>query len=163
MSADGNLDALLERADVWRGNHFPPSVGIPTGFAALDDKLPGGGWPVGALTEILVPALGIGELRLVMPALARLSHKKRWMAWIAPPHIPYAPALTACGIDLSRTLIVRPRAHSTVVPGPLRTGTRKAPKLARGLPMLTPPWAWLGVTLFAHGPFLPCPTSKSTT
>ncbi len=121
-----SLDSLLERADIWRGDRLPATAGIPTGFAALDEKLPGGGWPVGALTEILLPFPGIGELQLIMPALARLSRKKRWTAWIAPPYIPYAPALAACGVDLSRTLIVRPRATTDgfwAIEQALRSGT----------------------------------------
>ena len=123
-----SLDTLLDRADIWRGDHSSHAVqkAMPTGFASLDEKLPGGGWPVGALTEILLPQEGIGELRLVMPALAQLSHEKRWVAWIAPPHIPYAPALAAYGIDLSRTLIVRPRATTDgfwAVEQALRSGT----------------------------------------
>jgi protein ImuA len=64
---------------------------------------------MGALTEILPAREGIGELRLVMPALARLSREGRWLVWIAPPHIPYAPALAACGVELSRVLLVYPR------------------------------------------------------
>lgn len=121
-----SLDSLLQRADIWRGDRLPATVGVPTGFHALDQKLPGGGWPVGALTEILLPSPGIGELRLVMPALARLSRRNRWSAWIAPPYIPYAPALVACGVDLSRTLIVRPRATTDgfwALEQALRSGT----------------------------------------
>lgn len=87
----------------------PPTLGrLSTGFPALDATLPGGGWPQGALTEILPVREGIGELRLVIPALARLSRSNRWIAWIAPPRMPYAPALATVGIDLSRILLVRP-------------------------------------------------------
>jgi cell division inhibitor SulA/protein ImuA len=62
---------------------------------------------MGALTEILVPRDGVGELRLVMPALAELSARGRWLAWVGPPYVPYAPALAARGIVLSRILWVR--------------------------------------------------------
>jgi cell division inhibitor SulA/protein ImuA len=45
-----------------------------------------------------------------MPALARLSEHaaraKRWIVWIAPPYVPYAPALQLSGIDLRRVLLV---------------------------------------------------------
>lgn len=106
-----NLKALLQRQDIWRCSDIAKSAGacIPSGFAELDEHLPGGGWPLGALTEVLLPQEGIGELRLFMPALVRLNHHGQWLAWVAPPYIPYAPALAAWGIDLTRTLIVRPR------------------------------------------------------
>jgi hypothetical protein len=103
------LHAILQRADVRRaaelGRVAVPSV--PSGFPALDAELPGGGWPASALTEILPKHEGIGELRLLGPALARLAGAGRCLAWIAPPHLPYAPALAAARIDLERLLIVR--------------------------------------------------------
>jgi len=85
-----------------------PEPGLPTGFAALDQRLPGGGWPLGALTEVLPAAPGVGEIGLLLPALAALSRGGRWLAWIDPPHIPYAPALAAAGVDLSRLVTMRP-------------------------------------------------------
>ena len=53
---------------------------------------------------------GIGEIRLMLPALARLQADRRDVVWIAPPHLPYAPALAAGGLDLARLLIVRCRS-----------------------------------------------------
>jgi len=106
-----NLDALLQRTDVWRGGRFATAVkAVPSGFSELDELL-GGGWPQGALTEIMTSRQGIGALRLLMPALARLSQDDRWICWVAPPHIPYAPALLNAGIDLSRILLVHPGAQ----------------------------------------------------
>ena len=106
------LDALLQSADVWRGDRLNATVkAVPSGFSELDALLPGGGWPQGALTEIIMHREGIGVLRLLMPALARLSQGDRWICWVAPPHIPYAPALVNAGIDLSRILLVYPRAQ----------------------------------------------------
>jgi cell division inhibitor SulA/protein ImuA len=80
---------------------------IPSGFPELDAELPGGGWPAGALTEILPAHEGIGELRLLGPALAGLSKRGLRLVWIAPPHLPYAPALAAAGIDVANFVIVR--------------------------------------------------------
>jgi hypothetical protein len=106
-----NLDALLQRTDVWCGGRFATAVkAVPSGFSELDELL-GGGWPQGALTEIITSRQGIGALRLLMPALARLSQDDRWICWVAPPHIPYAPALLNAGIDLSRILLVHPGAQ----------------------------------------------------
>lgn len=86
----------------------------PSGFAELDASLPGGGWPLGAVTELMPEAMGIGELSLVMPALSmlagsRLAGAGRYIAWIAPPYLPCAPALAQQGLPLERLLIVQTR------------------------------------------------------
>src|SRR5690606_17075946 len=106
------LDEILRQPGIWRGRERAADTGLAhaaTGFAELDQTLPGGGWPLGALTEILHAEPGIGELRLLMPALARLSRQGRWVALIAPPYIPYAPALAGCGVDLRHVLLVHPK------------------------------------------------------
>ncbi len=71
MSRDAStLDALLDNPRVWRGRQQPQATpGLPSGYPELDRHLPGGGWPPDALTEILTAHYGIGELRLLMPAL----------------------------------------------------------------------------------------------
>jgi hypothetical protein len=106
------LTALLARPDIRRGDALAQvaSPSVPTGFAALDAELPGGGWPTGCLIELLPAHEGIGELRILGPALAALSRAGRRLAWIAPPHTPYAPALDAAGIALTQLLIVRTAA-----------------------------------------------------
>jgi hypothetical protein len=104
------LEALLRRRDLWRGaapGAQAACPAVPTGFAALDHELPGGGWPQGAIVEILSPCEGIGELQLVLPALARVSARGGRIAWIAPPHLPYAPALVAAGVALELLVVVR--------------------------------------------------------
>lgn len=103
------LQALLRQPGIWRGDRpeLPARPGMASGHAALDALLPGGGWPRGALTELIPRAQGIGEITLLLPALAALSREQRWIALIAPPHLPYAPALAAAGIDLARLLRVR--------------------------------------------------------
>ena len=104
-----SFSALLDRPDIWRGDSLNRAGApvVPSGFAALDAGLPGGGWPAGALTEILHAHEGIGELRLLGPALAGLSRVGLRLAWVAPPHLPYAPALAAAGIDIAKLVIVR--------------------------------------------------------
>ena len=89
--------ALLNHPALWRGNELSRTAkpGVSTGFAALDQELPGGGWPQSALTEILPRHEGIGELHILGSALAALSKQSRMLAWIAPPYLPYAPALAA--------------------------------------------------------------------
>src|SRR5258708_8890720 len=94
--------ALLDRPDIWRGDSLSRAgtPTIPCGFPGLDAELPGGGWPAGELTEILPAHEGIGELRLLGPALAGLSKRGLRLAWIAPPHLPYPPALAPAGNDI---------------------------------------------------------------
>src|ERR1700693_4967786 len=106
------LAALLSHPAIWRGNALShvASASVPTGFAELDAELPGGGWPTAALTEILPQNEGIGELRILGHAPAALSARGRWLAWIAPPYLPYAPALQAAGIDLARLLFIKTRS-----------------------------------------------------
>ncbi|MEZ5550376.1 MAG: translesion DNA synthesis-associated protein ImuA [Pseudomonadales bacterium] len=103
-------DHLLDHPDLWRAGDLrrPPET-VPSGFAELDAQLPGGGWPRGGLSELLFDTAGIGELRLLLPALRTLSQQMRWIAWVNPPFIPYAPALSAAGIDISRILLIHPR------------------------------------------------------
>jgi cell division inhibitor SulA/protein ImuA len=102
------LEDLLQRHPVWRGAAAAPVAStLASGFAALDRELPGGGWPRGVLTELLGGLEGIGELQLVLPALAALTAQGRRVAWLAPPHLPYAPALAAAGIDLTNLAVVR--------------------------------------------------------
>lgn len=93
---------LLRHPGIWRSGSAPaPNLRTqPTGNAALDAALPGGGWPLGALSEILVENDGIGEMELVVPALAALTQARQRVALIAPPYVPYPPALIAAGIDL---------------------------------------------------------------
>ena len=110
-----SLDKILANPRVWRGrDQAGCRAGLSSGYPELDRHLPGGGWPPDSLTEILTAHYGIGELRLLMPALASLSNatpeqeEPGWIAWVAPPFQPYPPALRQYGLDLSRMLIVRP-------------------------------------------------------
>jgi hypothetical protein len=101
---------LAQLPGVWRGGELEHAIQpvVVTGHAALDRELPGCGWPTGTLTEVLHDAAGIGEISFLAGALARASRDDRLIAWIAPPHLPYAPALAAAGIPLNRCLVVRP-------------------------------------------------------
>ncbi|HEX6003849.1 MAG TPA: translesion DNA synthesis-associated protein ImuA [Burkholderiales bacterium] len=101
--------AVFSHPALWRGNACArvAVASVPTGFAELDVLLPGAGWPAEALTEFHVEHPGIGELKLVMPALARLSAGERWVAFVAPPRIPYPPALAAHGLRLSHAMLIR--------------------------------------------------------
>ena len=45
---------VFDNPDIWRAAALarPAGRALPSGHAALDAQLPGGGWPVGALVEI---------------------------------------------------------------------------------------------------------------
>jgi hypothetical protein len=128
-----SFDDLLRHPGLWRAREQPgetaESSALPTGYTALDRCLPGGGWPRQGLIEILADRCGIGELSLLMPALAALGHDEHeegWLAWISPPHQPYAPALAARGIDLRRLLIVRAQPAEWAMEQALRSGACSA-------------------------------------
>jgi cell division inhibitor SulA len=97
------IDVLLSRQAVWRAGRAPlaPARGEPTGFDAFDALLPQGGWPCAALTELLLPCDGVGELSLLLPTLARLTRAGERVVLVAPPYVPYAPAWRAAGVELS--------------------------------------------------------------
>lgn len=80
---------------------------VPTGFPLLDDVLPAGGWPVASVTEVITPVLGSGELRLLAPALRRLTHAGRAVALLVPPSLSYAPTLIQHGVDLKHVRVIR--------------------------------------------------------
>lgn len=96
------LNLLLGQQKLWRGqNSALNGRYISTGLAGLDKVLPYKGWPSHGVIEVSVSNWGIGELGIFWPLLRRQCDLKHYIAWIAPPHIPYAPSLTAKGIDLS--------------------------------------------------------------
>jgi hypothetical protein len=107
MAAVGALSPLLQTRQVWRGRAAPPPAGEqPTGWAELDAALPAGGWPEAALSEILLPADGVGELRLLLPTLARLSRGSRPIVLVAPPYAPCVAGWQQHGVDMRQVEIV---------------------------------------------------------
>jgi hypothetical protein len=101
------LAELLHNPLLWRGDRLARADdAIASGFASLDRELPGGGWPKATLTELLVDEEGIGELRLILPVLKRIARAGEWIALVAPPHIPYAPAFAGRGIDPARVIVI---------------------------------------------------------
>lgn len=93
---------------VWRGDQLGSyrSTTAATGYPELDKELPGGGWPSSVLIELLLRQAGIGELRLLAPTLGPLTQSGKTVILLAPPHIPFAPALNQLGIDLRQIMLV---------------------------------------------------------
>lgn len=107
MGAVVALDALLDERRVWKGQaSTQPSGAQPTGHAALDAALPAGGWPESALSEILVPGTGLGELQLLWPTLARLTASAERVALVGAPYLPYPQAWQAAGVDLRCLVLI---------------------------------------------------------
>lgn len=110
-----HLDALIQQRAVWRARDVIQTgtqQGLSTGYAVLDEVLYDHGWPAAGLVELLCDRYGIGELRLLMPALVKLTQQEAtWVVWINPPFIPYAPALAAEGMDMQHLLLVYPDTH----------------------------------------------------
>ncbi len=100
-------------AGVWRADQLAAGAGIvlSSGHPALDAQLPGGGWPVGALTELLQVQSGVGEWGLLLPALAQLlpstATPRATLVLVGAPHVPLGPTLQARGLDAQRLLWVR--------------------------------------------------------
>ena len=94
--------ASLRVPGVWSGADWQRSVQAAvqaTGFEALDAELPGGGWPLGSMSEILLPEHWPGPWTLLAPALAvRLAGGLLRAVLVGPPQEPWLPALQAMGV-----------------------------------------------------------------
>jgi hypothetical protein len=97
------------------GREGPPAHVEPSGSASLDAVLPGGGWQSGTIVELMPMSDGIGELRLLMPALAKITQGERHVAMIAPPYIPFAPALLRHGLRLEHFWIIRAQSAADIL------------------------------------------------
>ncbi|WP_180125727.1 translesion DNA synthesis-associated protein ImuA [Rhodoferax sp. BLA1] len=106
-----SVSTLLERFGdaVWRADALAEAASadggvLPSGHALLDVQLPGGGWPLGALSEVLQVPGDAAEWRLLLPALSTLN---RSVVLVGAPHLPFGPALAAQGLDLRRLIQVQ--------------------------------------------------------
>lgn len=80
---------------------------LASGHAHLDTELPGGGWPVGTLVDLLTPHAGVGEVRLLQPALTSLG--ARPIFFVSPPHCPSMQALANWGVPTGGLHLVEPQ------------------------------------------------------
>ncbi|WP_018912036.1 translesion DNA synthesis-associated protein ImuA [Thiomonas sp. FB-6] len=108
------LSSLLSSglaASVWRGvdlGHAGAPV-LRSGWERLDAELPGGGWPCGSLTELLVPRGALLEWRLLGTALRAALQSGGRLVLVGPPAVPYLPGLQEQGLDPAQLVWVRSR------------------------------------------------------
>ena len=113
-----SVSALLEKVGhaVWRADALAGAIStagvVASGHHDLDAQLPGGGWPVGALCELLQVQGGQLEWRLLLPALRGLSQA---VVLVAPPWVPYGPGLQAQGLSASALIWVQVQASLLVM------------------------------------------------
>jgi protein ImuA len=102
--------AAPEVEGVWRGNALAQQqqATISSGDAALDSELPGQGWPLGQITEILQAQPGLHEWRLLLPAL-RSAVLRGPLVLIGSPHLPNLSALCGMGIPADKILRIDAR------------------------------------------------------
>ena len=141
-TSPGALQSLPEllRDDLWRSHQLSQQSSrsiTPTGFPALDAELPGGGWPHRVLTELLLPHPGLGELRLLVPALTRIAGAGdateslgRCVMLFDPPAALCGWALAQLGVNAQQLIVVYGRE-----------GARGAAHLRRLLPSADLLWA----------------------
>jgi len=103
-------DLLGLSSELWWADGWPQSATqktIGSGFEALDQELPAGGWPCGALSELLSKQIGIGELRLLIPVMRQLTLQQKTVMLMNPPMLPYGPALASHGVDMNHLILLK--------------------------------------------------------
>jgi protein ImuA len=81
---------------------------LSTGHAALDAQLPGAGWPVGSLVELLQQRAGPHVWQLLLPGLAQAIRKHAGpVVLVNAPFEPFGPSLKAQGLPAERLLCIK--------------------------------------------------------
>ncbi len=144
----------LDIASVWRASELSGESlhTLDTGYPALNRELPGGGWPQGAMVEVLQPQAGQHEWGLLAPVLASLQAggtpargARAWLALVGAPSSPFGPALRARHISMQRLLCIAPQPEPGIAPA-LLWATREALQCADVAAVL----AWLPEARSAH-------------
>lgn len=123
MANKAQLHEVLQHPAIWRAadgvrqNECQQQRQNPiaTGHKGLDKHLPDGGLPENSVVEILCPQWGCGEAELLSSALASLSQQSRWLVWVNPPWLPYAPALIQQNIQLNNTLVIQAKTDKDIL------------------------------------------------
>jgi len=107
------LNTLLQQVPgVWLGDERPsgPRPVLPSGHSVLDAVLPGGGWPLGSLTEVLQKQEGQHEWRLLLPAVVRAAQRAQVLL-VGAPHWPCLPLLATLGSPTAHREAETAKAH----------------------------------------------------
>lgn len=103
-----NLKTVLKHPDIWQASKKAHhNYSIPSGYSALDSALHINGWPTNKLTEILLERPHIGEMRLVLPSIAKAMETGGWLFLIEPPFNPYAPSWIRASINIERMVVIQ--------------------------------------------------------
>jgi len=113
MTEKPAINKLLDATPrLWKGKQPNRNQhALPTGHARLDARLPGKGWPLGAVAELFSRKPGLGELSLLFPTLADIGGRGQWVILVDPPWIPYPASLQGGGLLLERLLLIRTRSE----------------------------------------------------
>ena len=114
MSAHHSLNSGVQQLvsqmpdAIWRADQMGSySTAITSsGYPALDTELPKKGWPASSLIELLVQQNGIGEIQLLLPALAAIA-KQRRIALVQFPHLPQIASWMGWGLPVESLLWIK--------------------------------------------------------
>ena len=109
MTAPASPPSELRFAHVWRGRELAqaPERVLPTGHPALDAQLPGQGWPVGCLIELLQAQPQQHVWQLLGPALAQCTRANPGpVVLVNAPYQPFGPGLQGQGVPAGQLLCV---------------------------------------------------------
>jgi protein ImuA len=102
--------AALELPEVWCADQLAqaPARAVPTGHAPLDAQLPGGGWPLGGMIEVLQAFAALHVWQLVLPGLVQTVREQPGpVVLVDAPCQPFGPSLEGQGLPGERLLCVR--------------------------------------------------------
>lgn len=114
---------LIEKLRQRPSEPTAPVETLPFGLAPVDQLLPDGGLPRGAVVELCSPG-GLGHATAAaLSVCAAAQHRGRaldlagdeehpWCAWVDGSGTLYAPGVLSAGVDAERLLVVRPVARS---------------------------------------------------
>jgi len=96
--------------DLWLASQLARSTArtIATGYPSLDAELPDHGWPIGAAIDLLCMQPGIGEMRLILPALKTVSARPIFL--LNPINPPNHPAFSYWGLKTDQITLLRAKS-----------------------------------------------------